>query len=715
MPFTIGLCGNPNAGKTTLFNALTGSRQYVGNWPGVTVEKKQGSVKGHPDWLLVDLPGIYSLAPYTTEEVVTRNYLLEETPDVLINIVDASNLERNLYLTSQLAELGLPMVLALNMMDVVEKRQDRLDSARLAAELGLPVIEIVALREQGAEDLIQAARAAYEQNLRPKGQLTFSPAMESLLDELEEAYDTLPLRAKNPRIDKRWYAIKALERDEDLLVAPLAPELSDAISELEQSAGDDSQTLVSAGRYQQLEQVAQSVYQTNPQGGDSLTERLDRVFMHRWLAIPIFVLIIFGVYYLAVSSLGGFLTEWTQEVVVKEWIQAPTMAWLSSIGTSPWLVDLVGKGVIAGVGAVLAFLPQMALLFILLGFLEESGYMARIAVILDRVFRRFGLSGKSFIPMLVGTGCSVPGILASRTIDRESDRRMTIITTSFIPCGAKLPIIALIASTVMGGAWWVGPAAYFLGILAVLFSGLVLKKTRAFASDPAPFVMELPEYRLPTVKNLLRSVSERLSDFVRKAGSIILLSSVLIWFLQSYGWENGFRATNDPSESFLASIGGLIAWLFVPLGFGNWQAAVATLTGLAAKENIVSTFGILYGVQAEALELLDTGEVAALSPIASHFTPLSGLSFLAFNLLCIPCFAAVGAMKRELGSTKWTLFGVAYQSFLAYSFCLIFYQLGLLVQGEASGYSLAAFLVLAFWLYMVLRKPRPAKPASRQA
>jgi ferrous iron transport protein B len=710
MPFTIGLCGNPNAGKTTLFNALTGSRQYVGNWPGVTVEKKQGSVKGHPDWVLVDLPGIYSLAPYTTEEVVTRNYLLEDTPDVLINIVDASNLERNLYLTSQLAELGLPMVVALNMMDLVEKRQDRLDAERLAAELGLPVIEIVALREQGGEELLQAAKAAHDQNLSPKRQLEFSQDIEDLLLKLEQAYDTLPLRVKNPRIAKRWYAIKALERDEDLLDAPLPPELESAICELEQAAGDDSQTLVSAGRYQHLEQVAASVYQTNPEAGDSLTERLDRVFMHKWLAIPIFVLIIFGVYYLAVSTLGSFLTNWTQEVVVKEWIQAPTMGWLSSIGTSPWLVDLVGNGIIAGVGAVLGFLPQMALLFILLGFLEETGYMARIAVILDRVFRHFGLSGKSFIPILVGTGCSVPGILASRTIDRESDRRMTIITTSFIPCGAKLPIIALIASTVMGGAWWVGPAAYFLGILAVLFSGLVLKKTRAFASDPAPFVMELPEYRLPTPKNLLRSVGERLWDFVRKAGTIILLSSMLIWFLQSYGWNGGLVAAADPSHSFLAVIGGLIAWLFIPLGFGSWQAAVATLTGLAAKENIVSTFGILYGVQNEALELLDAGEVGALSPIASHFTPLSGLSFLAFNLLCIPCFAAVGAMRRELGSAKWTLFGVAYQSFLAYSFCLIFYQVGLLIQGQPfTGASLAAFLVLAFWLYLVLRKPSQPK------
>ncbi len=732
MSVQIALCGNPNSGKTTLFNDLTGASQYVGNWPGVTVEKKTGVIKGNKDLSLTDLPGIYSLSPYSLEERIARDFLLEETPDLIINIVDASNLERNLYLTTQLIELGLPMIIALNMMDVVEKQKSKLDSQKLESMLGVPVVEIVALRGQGSDKLVEtiqkitkkpapAVKSLSSRNsdldphrFTPSGQkaqlakpLIFDDAVEAVLSEIEEELQKKERPALYAKISSRWISVKLFEKDELVLAdIGLSDSLKEKIKALEEEEQDDSQSIISGARYCSIGSLQREVLTTSRKKALSISDRIDKIITNKWLAFPIFILVIFLVYYISVSTVGTLVTEWTNDVFVGEIIQGNAVRFMEDHGVSEFLVGLVGDGIIGGVGAVLGFLPQIAILFLMLGFLEETGYMARIAFILDRVFRHFGLSGKSFIPMLIGTGCSVPGIMAARTIENESDRRMTAITTSFIPCGAKLPIIGLFAGAVIDNGWWVGPFAYFLGIFAVLFSGIVLKKTKRFAGDPTPFVMELPAYRLPTLKNLLMITWERVFSFIKKAGSIILLSSIIIWFLQAYGWDQGFTAVSDVDQSFLAKIGSLFAWLFIPLGFGSWQAAVAAVTGLVAKENIASTFGILFGLSSDALELVEAGEWAELSLISDHFSSLSGLSFLIFNLICIPCFAAVGAMHRELGSGRWTLFGISYQMTLAYSMSLITYQFGLVFNGSAFSIStLFALAVLLAWLYFLFRKP----------
>lgn len=794
MGIKIALVGNPNSGKTTLFNRLTGSNQYVGNWPGVTVEKKEGQLKGKKEVVIVDLPGIYSLSPYTLEEVISRDYLVEERPDAILNIVDGTNLERNLYLTTQLTELGLPVVVAVNMADVMAKTGYILNEKKLSKELNCEVIKISALNGEGVDEAAKiAVDAASSKKSIPVRR--YSGAVEHAIAHIEEeALHELPSE------QQRWYAIKLFERDQKIRekLNPGVDKLRHIerdIIKTEEELDDDSESIITSERYEYIGGMIDSCYEKKNAGKLSISDKIDRVVTNRILALPIFAIVMFIVYYMSVTTVGTWATDWTNEqlfgdgfflfgrgssafkeklgeyelaqnkvksfesaavesgleaedakdLVAKaevrdeegnleetldvdhseylasqsieepehsdfgNWVPGiPTMVEniLDSLKVNDTLKSLVLDGIVAGVGAVLGFVPQMLVLFLFLAFLEGCGYMARIAFIMDRIFRKFGLSGKSFIPMLIGTGCSVPGIMASRTIESDRDRKMTIITTTFIPCGAKLPIIALIAGAMFGGAWWVAPSAYFIGVAAVIISGIILKKTFMFSGDPAPFVMELPAYHLPRVDYVLKSAWERGWSFIKKAGTIIMLATILVWFTSSYGWQNGSFGQVEMDNSILAVVGNAVAWIFAPLGFGNWQAAVATVTGLIAKENVVGTFGVLFGGFDEVAE----NGWQIWNNMRAVYTPLAAYSFLIFNLLCAPCFAAIGATRREMNSYKWTLFAVGYQTLFAYAISMIVYQIGLLLQG--SGFSLAtaiALLILAFLLYRLFKPAKSVK------
>ncbi|MBP1737327.1 MAG: feoB1 [Oscillospiraceae bacterium] len=707
MSIKIALAGNPNAGKTTLFNALTGSNQYVGNWPGVTVEKKEGRLKGHKDVMIVDLPGIYSLSPYTLEEVVARNYLVTEQPDAILNIIDGTNLERNLYLTTQLAELGIPMLVAVNMMDMVRKNGDQVNIKRLSQELGCPVVEISALKGDGiSEAAEQALKLAQERGeMRPRHR--FNGTVEHAIAHIEEA--VLHHLSEN---QQRWYAIKLFERDRKIIELLKLSEstlqhIEGDIATCEAELDDDAESIITGERYAYIGTIINDCYNKKNKHALSASDKIDRIVTNRFLALPIFAVVMFFVYYVSVTTVGSYLTDWTNDVLFGEIIPPAVENFLVSVACADWLQSLILDGIIGGVGAVLGFVPQMLVLFLFLAFLEGCGYMARVAFIMDRVFRKFGLSGKSFIPMLIGSGCGVPGIMASRTIESDRDRRMTIMTTTFIPCGAKLPIIALIAGALFGGAWWVAPSAYFVGIVAIITSGIMLKKTGPFTGNPAPFVMELPAYRMPTVGTLLQSMWERSSSFVKKAGTVILLSAIFIWFVSGFGIVDGsFGMVEDMDDSLLAGIGGAIAWIFTPLGWGNWQSAVAAITGLVAKENLVGTMGILYGFG-------EVGDDSTMmwATVASEFTALAGYSFLVFNLLCAPCFAAMGAIKREMNSGKWTAAALIYQTGFAYLVALCVFQIGsLLTGGGFTGGTAAALVILGVFVFLLVR---PSKQQSQ--
>lgn len=797
MEIRIALAGNPNSGKTTLFNALTGSNQFVGNWPGVTVEKKEGKLKKHSDVTIADLPGVYSLSPYTLEEVVARNYLLEERPNAILNIVDGTNLERNLYLTTQLTELGIPVVVAINMMDVVKKNGDKINIAELSRALGCKVVEISALKGTGVQEAAEAAVEAAK-GAATVPQHSFSGAVEHAIAHIEEAavHDM-------PAEQQRWYAVKIFERDEKVLARlhldkNLLAHIEEDIADAEKELDDDAESIITNERYVYIASILKSCYKKKHTGQMTTSDKIDRVVTNRILALPIFAVVMFIVYFVSVSTVGTWATDWANDGVFGDgWhltggsayeeavenyaepaavveafegaaeeaeldpaeavnltataylydedgnvekeipvnfavyeeaaaVEEPAPedfgVWvpgipvligngLEKIHCAEWLQSLILDGIVGGVGAVLGFVPQMLVLFIFLAFLESCGYMARVAFVMDRIFRKFGLSGKSFIPMLIGTGCGVPGIMASRTIENERDRRMTIMTTTFIPCGAKLPIIALIAGALFGGAWWVAPSAYFIGIAAIILSGIMLKKTKLFSGEPAPFVMELPAYHLPTVGNVLRSMWERAWSFIKKAGTIILLSSIILWFLQGFGTENGtFGMVEDINNSILAVIGSAIAWIFTPLGFGNWQSAVATITGLIAKENVVGTFGVLFGGFDEVAE----NGWQIWSNMRAVFSPLSGYSFLVFNLLCAPCFAAMGAIRREMHNGKWTAFAIGYQCVFAYAISLVIYQLGLLFTGNGNVFgTIAAILIVAFFIFMLVRPEKDKSPLKK--
>ena len=712
MDIRIALAGNPNSGKTTLFNALTGLNQYVGNWPGVTVEKKEGRLKNHNDVKVVDLPGIYSLSPYTLEEVVSRDYLISERPDIILNIVDASNLERNLYLTTQLTELGLPVVIALNMMDVVKKNGDQIDSKALSKKLCVPVCEISALKEEGIKEAVDTVLKSVKDNKVAIPTHSYSNEIEEVLADITEK-----ALANVPKEVQRWYAIKLFERDskitEKLNIDPRAlSQIENDISKVEKELDDDSESLITNERYLFINNVIDGSYKKKRKG-ETTSDKIDKIVTNRFLALPIFAVVMFLVYYISVSTVGTWMTDWVNDCLFGDelslfglalpGIPAAVTSLLESINCADWLIGLIVDGIIGGVGAVLGFLPQMLVLFLFLAFLEGCGYMARVAFIMDRIFRKFGLSGKSFIPMLIGTGCGVPAIMASRTIENIRDRRITIITTTFIPCGAKLPIIALIAGALFGGAWWVAPSSYFIGIIAIVVSGIILKKTKLFSGDPAPFVMELPQYHIPTVSSVLRSMWERGYSFIKKAGTIILLSAIILWFLQAFGVEDGsFMMVEDLNNSILAFIGNLISWIFIPLGWGNWEASVATITGLIAKENVVSTFGILFGF-AEVAE--DGAEIWG--TMAQAFTSLSGFSFLVFNLLCAPCFAAIGAIKREMNDKKWLAIAISYQCIFAYIVSFMIYQIGSLIVGSGNIIGgLLGIVVFAAMIYLLICKPK---------
>lgn len=788
MDIRIALAGNPNSGKTTLFNALTGSNQFVGNWPGVTVEKKEGKLKKHDNVVIMDLPGIYSLSPYTLEEVVARNYLINDRPDAILNIIDGTNLERNLYLTTQLTELGIPVVVAVNMMDVVNKNGDKIYIDELSRQLGCKVVEISALRGTGIMEAAEEAIRA-TQGTKTIPQHSFSGAVEHAIAHIEEA-----AVHGMPAEQQRWYAIKIFERDEKVLEQlKLSKAVLDHIEEdiraAEAELDDDAESIITNERYLYIASIIKGCCEKKSAGRLSTSDKIDRIVTNRWLALPIFAAVMFVVYFVSVTTVGGWATDWAndgafgdgwhlfgigssayeeaaeayvvpdakveafesaaekagldpanatdltvtaklydddgnveQEIPVDyngyleaSKIEEPDPAeygvWvpgipglvekgLKAINCADWLQGLILDGIIAGVGAVLGFVPQMLVLFLSLAFLEACGYMARIAFVMDRIFRKFGLSGKSFIPMLIGTGCGVPGIMASRTIENDRDRKMTIMTTTFIPCSAKLPIIALIAGALFGGAWWVAPSAYFIGVFAIVVSGIMLKKTKMFAGDPAPFVMELPAYHWPTVGNVLRSMWERGWSFIKKAGTVILLATILVWFTSSFGWVDGSFGMVEMESSILAAIGNAIAWIFAPLGWGTWQAAVASITGLIAKENVVGTFGVLFGGFEEVAE--NGWQVWA--NVRAAFTPLSAYSFLIFNLLCAPCFAAIGAIRREMNSAKWTWFAIGYQCGFAYAVSLVVYQLGMLFTGSGNIIgSIAAFALVALFLFLLLR------------
>lgn len=709
MSIKIALAGNPNCGKTTLFNALTGSNQFVGNWPGVTVEKKEGKLKNHKDIIIMDLPGIYSLSPYTLEEVVARNYLITERPDAILNIIDGTNLERNLYLTTQLVELGIPVVAAVNMMDIIEKNGDKLNIANLSKELGCKVIPISALKGTGIMDAAEKAVEVATHQKRMIPQHSFAGCVEHALAHIEEA-----VLHDLPEEQQRWYAIKIFERDSKVieqlnLAEKVASHVEADIKSCEKEMDDDSESIITNERYVYISSIIKDCCTKKNKGGLTLSDKIDKVVTNRWLALPIFAVIMFLVYYVSVSTVGAFLTDWTNDTLFGEWIIPGAQAGLEAIGCADWLTGLLVDGIISGVGAVLGFVPQMLVLFIFLAFLEACGYMARIAFIMDRIFRKFGLSGKSFIPMLIGTGCGVPGIMASRTIENDRDRKMTIMTTTFIPCGAKLPIIALIAGALFNGATWVAPSAYFVGIAAIICSGIILKKTKMFAGDPAPFVIELPAYHMPTFMNVMRSMWERGWSFIKKAGSIILLSTIFIWFTQSFGFANGgFGMVEDMNDSILAALGNVIAPLFTPVGWGDWKSAVAAITGLVAKENVVGTFGILYGfgeVAEDGAEIWGT--------LSSSMTAIAAYSFLVFNLLCAPCFAAMGAIKREMNNAKWFWFAIGYQTVLAYVVSLCIYQIGMLITTGAFGIgTVVALILIAGFIYLLFRPYRESNTFS---
>ena len=740
MAIKIALAGNPNSGKTTLFNGLTGSNQFVGNWPGVTVEKKEGKLKGHKEVVIVDLPGIYSLSPYTLEEVVARNFLMIERPDAILNIVDGTNLERNLYLTTQLLELGIPVVVAINMMDIVNKNGDKINIANLSKELGCEVVEISALKGTKIIEAAEAALKKAEEKAKMIPQHSFSGIVEHTLAHIEEA-----VVHNMPAEVQRWYAIKLFERDAKIIEAlklddDTIAHIESDIKGCEDELDDDSESIITSERYVYIDSIIKHCYKKARQGQLSTSDKIDRVVTNRWLALPIFAIVMFIVYFVSVTTVGGIATDWANdgvfgdgwhlfgigasdyEAVAEEnpdadpadfgvWVPGvPVLveAGLEKLGTADWLNSLIIDGIIGGVGAVLGFVPQILILFIFLAFLEACGYMARIAFVMDRIFRKFGLSGKSFIPILIGTGCGIPGIMASRTIENDRDRKMTIITTTFIPCGAKLPIIALITGALFGGAWWVGPSAYFLGIVSIIVSGIILKKTKVFSGDPAPFVMELPAYHWPTFINVMRSMWERGWSFIKKAGTIILVSSIFIWFTSNFGFVDGkFGMVEDLSDGILATIGTAIAWIFTPLGWGKWEAAVATITGLVAKENVVGTFGVLYGfgeVAEDGAEIWGTLQAA--------FTGLAAYSFLAFNLLCAPCFAAIGAIRREMNNVKWTFIAIGYQTIFAYAIALCIFQLGTLFTGGGFGvFTIVAFLIVAAFAFLLFR---PAKGEGKK-
>ncbi|MEG1846891.1 MAG: ferrous iron transport protein B [Lachnospiraceae bacterium] len=700
-PVKIALAGNPNSGKTTMFNDLTGSAQYVGNWPGVTVEKKEGKLKGHSNVIIQDLPGIYSLSPYTLEEVVARGYLVSEKPDAIINIVDGTNIERNLYLTTQLMELGIPMIIAVNMIDVVQKNGDEINLAKLGTDLGCEVMETSALKGIGSKEVAEKAVTLAAHPKTGEMPHVFNGSLEHAIAHIEESIEHMVEPGK-----LRWFAIKLFERDEKVIAelkpdAGLTQHLEAHITACEAELDDDAESIITNQRYAYINNLVENCVRKKQRLGGSSSDKIDRIVTNRVLALPIFAVVMFCVYYISVTTVGTFVTDWTNDTLFGTWILPIVGEFLERVAVAPWLIGLIVDGIIGGVGAVLGFVPQMLILFLMLSVLEDCGYMARVAFIMDRIFRKFGLSGKSFIPMLIGSGCSVPGIMASRTIEQDRDRKMTIMTTSFIPCGAKMPIIALIAGALFDGAWWMAPVAYFVGVAAVIVSGIILKKTKAFAGKPAPFVMELPAYHTPTLSNVWRSTWERGWSFIKRAGTVILLSAVVLWFLQAFGTVDGvFQIVEDNNHSLLAVIGRFIAPIFAPLGFGTWQASVGTLTGLIAKENVVNTFGVLYGF-AEVAE--DGMEYWAL--MAKDFTALSAFSFMIFNLLCAPCFAAMGAIKREMNSSKWTWFAIFYLCIFAYSISLIVYQLGLVFTG--GGFTLltaVALVLLAGFLYLLVRK-----------
>ena len=718
MRITIALAGNPNSGKTTLFNDLTGSSQYVGNWPGVTVEKKEGRLKGHKDVVIQDLPGIYSLSPYTLEEVVARSYLVKERPDAILNIVDGTNIERNLYLTTQLIELGIPVVVAINMMDLVRKNGDKIDIVKLGQELGCQVVEMSALKGQGSMEAAKAAVAAAQEKKAGEHPHVLTGSVEHAIAHIEES-----ISGKVDDASLRWHAIKLFERDEkELEEVQLDPALKAHIeahiADCEKELDDDAESIITNQRYAYISRVVErSVRKKAAKHALTASDKIDRIVTNRILALPIFVVVMWAVYTIAMGgtpvSIGTMATDWTNDVLVGEWICGNLGAWMESIGCAAWLTGLVVDGIVAGVGAVIGFVPQMLVLFFLLSILEDVGYMARIAFIMDRIFRRFGLSGKSFIPMLVATGCGVPGIMASRTIENDRDRKMTIMTTGFIPCGAKMPIIGLFAGALFGGSGWIATSAYFIGVAAVIVSGIILKKTKLFAGDPAPFVMELPAYHIPSAKNVFHSTWERGWSFIKRAGTVILASSVVLWFLQGFGFVDGvFGMVEDNNASLLASVGNVVAPVFAPLGFGTWQGAVATFTGLIAKENVVSTFGVLYGF-AEVAE--DGAEIWSL--LAGDFTALTAYSFMIFNLLCAPCFAAMGAIKREMNNAKWTWIAIGYMCGFAYVVAMIVYQLGMLFSGHFGVGTVVALLLLAGLIYLLLRKNKyqdaPLKAPAR--
>ncbi|MGN1402710.1 MAG: ferrous iron transport protein B [Ruminococcus sp.] len=700
MGIKIALAGNPNAGKTTLFNALTGSNQFVGNWPGVTVEKKEGKLKGQKDVIITDLPGIYSLSPYTLEEVVARNYLIQERPDAILNIVDGTNLERNLYLTTQLVELGIPVVVAINMMDVVQKNGDQIRKEQLAKELGCQVVEISALKGTGVEEAAAAAVKAAQSKTPMVPQHKFGGCVEHALAHIEEAF-----LHDVPEEQQRWYAIKIFERDEKVLEQLQIPErtkehIEKDIAAAEQEMDDDAESIITNERYLYIASIIKDCLKKK-KTGMTTSDKIDRIVTNRWLALPIFAVVMFIVYYVSVTTVGTWVTDFMNDTLFGGWITDGANYLLESIHCVDWLQSLIVDGIIGGVGAVLGFVPQMLVLFLFLAFLESCGYMARIAFVMDRIFRKFGLSGKSFIPMLIGTGCGVPGIMASRTIENERDRRMTIMTTTFIPCGAKVPIIGLIAGALFGNAGWVATSAYFIGVAAIIVSGIMLKKTKLFSGDPAPFVMELPAYHMPTAGSVLRSMWERGWSFIKKAGTIILLSTIVLWFLMGFGMENGsFGMVEDIDNSILAVIGSAIAWIFTPLGWGDWKAAVAAVTGLIAKENVVATYGSLYHFAGEVSENGDE----IWGQFASSFSALAGYSFLVFNLLCAPCFAAMGAIKREMNNAKWTAFAIGYQCVFAYAVSLCIYQIGSIFTGNVNIIGLiAAVAIIVFMIYMLVR------------
>ncbi|MDR2786235.1 MAG: ferrous iron transporter B [Treponema sp.] len=746
----IALAGNPNSGKTTLFNALTGANQFVGNWPGVTVEKKEGRLKSRRDVTVMDLPGIYSLSPYSLEEVIARNYLLDEAPDVILNIVDGTNLERNLFLTTQLLELGIPVVIAVNMMDVVVKNGDSINLDLLEKRLSCPVASISALKGTGIGDAVEKALRAVENAEKAAAlpALRFSARIEETLAAIETGIGSLV-----PANKRRYFALKVFERDGKIaerrsqlgLPAGLFADSEKLIKAAEEALDNDSESVITEERYNFIEKLMEGCLRKKHRGADTVSDKIDRLVTNRFLALPIFAAVIFIIYFVSVTTVGGWVTDWTNDGFFGDgwhltgggafaeaaeafgagesaeepspgdfgiWVPGiPVIVGnaLEAIGTADWLNGLILDGIIGGVGAVLGFVPQMLVLFLFLAFVEGCGYMARIAFILDRIFRRFGLSGKSFIAMLIGTGCGIPGVMSSRTIENEKDRRMTVITTTFMPCGAKLPIIALISGAVLGGAWWVAPSAYFLGIFSVIVSGIMLKKTPIFAGDPSPFVMELPAYHLPTIESVLRGMWERGWSFIKKAGSIILISAVLVWFLSSFGFtEEGFGMVEDLNDGLLASLGSAIAFLFTPLGFGRWDATVATITGLIAKENVVGTMGVLYGFA----EVAEDGQ-EMWSAFAANFTVVSAYAFLVFNLYCPPCFAAMGAIRREMNNARWTLLAIGYQLVYGYLLALMVYQFGTLFTGGGFGAgTVAAVLVLALFVFMLIRKPKSAGPRN---